>query len=76
MTSSAREVAVVGFAHAPHERRTAGTTDPDSINEYEVEIGIDASIGYAWHGFVEHRYGDGAWELVAKALALAVPRPR
>lgn len=36
-----------------------------------VEIGIDASIGHSWWGIVEHRYGDGAWELVAKALAVA-----
>ena len=27
MTTSARDVAVVGFAHAPHERRTDGTTN-------------------------------------------------
>jgi len=58
--------------------RMAGTTDPDSIGQYSVN---------AWHvplgepGFtpvlesasVEHRYGDGALELVKKMIA-ALPQ--
>ena len=47
-------------------RRTApGQPESDDVNLYVVQAKCDG----AWHTFtVEHRYGDGPWELVRKAL--------
>ena len=42
-------------------QRIDGTTDPDSVGTYKVTIDGRAVQ-------VQHRYGDGAWELVRKAL--------
>lgn len=49
--------------------RISGTTDPDSINTYSV-ITVNFTDGpIGRHTTVEHRYGDGAWELIRKSLA-------
>lgn len=45
--------------------RVSGGTNPDSHNTYNVAI--DSEDG-SWSGKVRHRYGDGAWTLVHKAL--------
>lgn len=47
-------------------RRTApGQPQPDDVNCYVVQAKCDGT----WHTItVEHRYGDGPWELVRKAL--------
>lgn len=42
--------------------RRVTSTDPDSINRYVVILDGEEI------GQVEHRYGDGPWELVRKAL--------
>lgn len=45
--------------------RIAGGTAPDDLNTYR--IALRGSVG-RWDGEVQHRYGDGAWELVRKVL--------
>lgn len=46
--------------------RLGGDAEPDAVNTYKVLI-IDQN--HDTHcGLVEHRYGDGAWVLVAKAV--------
>lgn len=42
---------------------------PDGVYEYSVSIEeiLPGEI-VTWHGVVEHRYDDGAWALVMKAL--------
>lgn len=57
--------------------RKSGGMDPDDINTYEVEV-QEYSPGYdrmlpGWQFpvkkiEVQHRYGDGAWALVRKAM--------
>lgn len=47
-------------------------TEPDSINRYNVDLwrGLDTEKPYHHELFkVDHRYGDGAWELVRKSIA-------
>lgn len=53
--------------------RRFGDQDPDSLGEYDVEItAVDGGIlRTRWAGRVTHRYGDGGWVLVARALAVA-----
>lgn len=41
--------------------------DPDSVNRYQVELTRTTERGRL-RCVVEHRYGDGAWVLVRKAL--------
>jgi len=49
-------------------QRIEGGTDPDNINTYKVELNYSPVPG-DWERFeVQHRYGDGAWVLVHKAL--------
>ena len=72
MTATGGREYMIGYFYAV---RRAGTTDPeiidlDSIDQYEVTIDLDRA-GDRWSGIVEHRYGDGAWALIAKALAAA-----
>lgn len=46
-------------------RTTPGQPQPDDVNRYVVQAKCDGT----WHTItVEHRYGDGPWELVRKAL--------
>ncbi|MDF3309773.1 hypothetical protein P3H15_32665 [Rhodococcus sp. T2V] len=55
-------------------QRVAGKSHPDSICTYRVEI-VQNKTGdtprKGEHFFVEHRYGDGAFALVQKAIAEA-----
>ncbi len=45
---------------------TPGRSLPEDVNTYVVQAKCDGK----WHTVtVEHRYGDGPWELVRKALA-------
>lgn len=47
------------------QRTTPGRPHPDDVNNYVVQAKCDGS----WHTVtVEHRYGDGPWALVRKAL--------
>lgn len=47
------------------QRTTHGRPLPDDVNTYVVQ----AKCSGTWHtATVEHRYGDGPWELVRKAL--------
>ncbi|WP_280485417.1 hypothetical protein [Nocardia cyriacigeorgica] len=46
--------------------RVEGEAEADSINTYDVEI--EGGMSDRWRENVQHRYGDGAWELVRKAL--------
>lgn len=47
------------------QRTTPGRPHPDDVNNYVVQAKCDGS----WHTVtVEHRYGDGPWTLVRKAL--------
>lgn len=48
--------------------RVDGSANPESIGTYDVDI---ADTKTRWIGTVKHRYGDSAWELVAKALAVS-----
>ena len=48
--------------------RTAGGTDPDDENTYTVEIRTETPTLKVQTFTLVHRYGDGAWELVRKAL--------
>ncbi|MCW2092832.1 UNVERIFIED_ORG: hypothetical protein M2328_006112 [Rhodococcus erythropolis] len=55
--------------------RKSGGMDPDDMNTYEVEVrkhplggAVYAPYGETRSFSVEHRYGDGAWALVRKAL--------
>ncbi|OZE77169.1 hypothetical protein CH305_18195 [Rhodococcus sp. 15-649-2-2] len=41
-----------------------GTTD-DAVNGYDVTIDTP---DWEWDGHVQHRYGDGAWTLVRRAI--------
>ncbi len=60
---------IVGFFRAV---RIEGGTEPDDLNTYQVDImqhGGPAGIPFRTWGFtIEHRYGDGAWELVRKCI--------
>lgn len=48
------------------QRTSPGRPHPDDVNTYVVQAKSDGS----WHTVtVEHRYGDGPWVLVRKALA-------
>lgn len=49
--------------------RTAGGTRPDDINTYWVTIRTEEPMR-TFEFAVDHRYGDGAWGLVRKALAV------
>lgn len=53
-----------------YARRTDGTTDPDSIGTYVVVITQVGALA-PWTGTVQHRYGDGAWALISRAIAAA-----
>lgn len=55
---------VIGYFYA---QRIEGTTDPDSSGIYRIEI---THNGRVWQSTVRHRYGDGAFVLVRKALAV------
>ncbi|ORA57320.1 hypothetical protein [Mycobacteroides franklinii] len=47
------------------KRTTVGRPLPDDVNTYVAQAKCDGT----WHTIsVEHRYGDGPWELVRKAL--------
>lgn len=47
------------------QRVTIGQPLPDEVNRYTVQAKCDG----IWHTLtVEHRHGDGPWELVRKAL--------
>lgn len=47
------------------QRTTPGRPEPDDVNTYVAQAKCDGK----WHTVtVEHRYGDGPWELVRKAL--------
>lgn len=55
--------------------RIAGGTGIDDMNTYEVEVrqhplggAVHAPYGETRSFTVEHRYGDGSWALVRKAL--------
>ncbi|MFE5790622.1 hypothetical protein ACIGKR_12125 [Rhodococcus qingshengii] len=53
--------------------RKSGGTDPDDMNTYEVTVETRPLTAHhrqiAVQSFtLEHRYGDGAWALVRKAL--------
>lgn len=48
--------------------RIEGDDQPDTVNTYEVEIIDPAGEVYTRCGEVEHRYGDGAWELIRKSI--------
>lgn len=54
--------AAIGYFEAV---RIAGGANPDDLNTYR--IALRGSVG-RWDGEVQHRYGDGAWELVRKVL--------
>ncbi|MFT4295749.1 MAG: hypothetical protein QM582_10095 [Micropruina sp.] len=57
-----------------YARRRSGSNLPDSLNTYDVELLTRADNGTPstlWAGPVMHRYGDGAWTLIAKALTAA-----
>lgn len=45
-------------------RRIAGGTNPDDINTYDVKF---TQTGLMSQFRIDHRYGDGAWELVRKS---------
>lgn len=47
--------------------RTEGGTNADDINTYQVEI-MTESPRRVDSIILDHRYGDGAWKLVQKAL--------
>jgi hypothetical protein len=47
--------------------RLEGSTDRDSLNTYRVRVQSRTNI--LWEDILIHRYGDGAWALVTKALA-------
>ncbi|WP_254424614.1 hypothetical protein [Mycobacteroides abscessus] len=48
------------------QRTTPGHPHPEDVNTYVVQAKCDG----AWHTVtVKHRYGDGPWVLVRKALA-------
>lgn len=51
-------------------QRVRGDSDPDSVNTYEV-VASGATLPVRVVE-VEHRYGDGAWELVRTALDAAL----
>lgn len=47
------------------KRTTAGRPLPDDVNTYVAQAKCEG----IWHTVtVEHRYGDGPWELVRKVL--------
>lgn len=65
----------VGHLYA---QRVAGTSDPDSIGRYRVDVAIgDTGDGEpnelltVYTGEVTHRYGDGAWALVSTVISAA-----
>lgn len=53
----------IGYFYA---LRTSGTTDPDSLNTYTVEIYANGET-YVFTD-ITHRYGLGAWSLIATVL--------
>lgn len=53
-----------------YARRTAGTPTQDSIGTYDVIL-TGKHFNLIWAGTVEHRYGDGAWALIARAITAA-----
>lgn len=65
----------IGMLYA---QRIDGTNDADSVGTYRCDITHvysqhrpDPFAQVQWEGEVEHRYGDGAWALVARILAAA-----
>lgn len=54
-----------------YAQRLTGGDRPDDINTYKIEIHKGAWADQDVHEFeITHRYGDGAWLLVAKAIAV------
>lgn len=51
-----------------YARRVAGGTRPNDINTYRVEL-RDDSVCETRTAHVEHRYGDGAIDLIIAALS-------
>jgi hypothetical protein len=54
-------------------QRVAGGTDPDSMNSYlldawHIPLGTERFVPVAEQVPIEHRYGDGALELVKKMV--------
>lgn len=61
-----------------YAQRITGTSDPDSIGRYRVDVAISDTADGApeeffivFVGEVTHRYGDGGWALVSKVIAAA-----
>lgn len=49
-------------------QRTRGGNEPDDVSLFAATV---TTGGNTWHGNVEHRCGDGAWELMRAVLEAA-----
>ena len=59
------------------QRQEEAVTGTDQVSKYDVVIALDKDSEALTELTVEHRYGDGAWVLVHKALTayLATQQP-
>lgn len=57
------------------QRRNGGLMTPDTVSEYDWEVMTSGRVVKNDPGEpLSHRYGDGAWALVAKVIAAFVCR--